>query len=103
MTVDCLDDPPVAKNDSATVTKNSGATAIPVMSNDTDVDGGPMAILSVTQPAHGAVATSGGGAVLTYKPKRKYCNNPPGTNKDTFKYTLNGGSTATVSMTVNCT
>jgi large repetitive protein len=72
------------------------------MSNDTDVDGGLMGILSVTQPAHGTVDTSGGGAVLTYKPSPDYCNTPPGTNQDTFTYTLNGGSTATVSMIVNC-
>jgi hypothetical protein len=102
MTVDCRDDPPVAKNDSATVTEDDGATAIPVMSNDTDVDGGPMGILSVTQPANGIVDTSGGGAVLTYKPNPVYCNAPPGSDTDTFTYTLNGGSTATVSMTVNC-
>jgi hypothetical protein len=102
MTVDCRDDPPVANNDSATVTEGDGATAIPVMSNDTDVDGGLMGILSVTQPAHGTVDTSGGGAVLTYKPSPDYCNTPPGTNQDTFTYTLNGGSTATVSMIVNC-
>jgi VCBS repeat-containing protein len=102
ITVDCVDDRPVANNDSATVTEDDSATSIPVMGNDTDVDGGPMGILSVTQPANGTVDTSGNGAVLTYKPNANYCNTPPGTNKDTFTYTLNGGNTATVSMTVNC-
>jgi hypothetical protein len=102
MTVDCVDDSPVANDDSATLSEDASATAIPVMSNDTDVDGGPMGILSVTQPANGTVDTSGGGAVLTYKPNANYCNTPPGTTKDTFTYTLNGGSTATVSMTVTC-
>jgi VCBS repeat-containing protein len=102
ITVDCADDPPVAHDDSATVTEDDGATVIPVMSNDTDVDGGPMGILSVTQPTNGTVDTSGGGAVLTYKPNANYCNTPPGTNKDTFSYTLNGGSTGQVSVTVTC-
>ena len=102
MTVDCVDDPPVANNDSATVTEDVPATAIPVLSNDTDLDGGQKGIASVTQPANGTVDTSGGGAVLTYKPNANYCNNPPGTNRDTFSYTLNGGSTAQVSVTVNC-
>ena len=102
MTVDCLDDPPVANNDSATVTEDDSRTQIPVLSNDTDVDGGQKGIASVTQPANGTVDTSGGGAVLSYKPNANYCNNPPGTNKDTFNYTLNGGSQATVSVTVNC-
>ncbi len=102
MTVDCVDDAPLANNDSATVSEDDGTTVIPVMSNDTDVDGGQMGILSVTQPANGTVDTSGGGAVLTYKPDADYCNTPPGTNKDTFTYTLNGGNSATVSMTVTC-
>src|SRR5678815_2819505 len=31
-----------------------------------------------------------------------YCNNPPGTTLDTFSYTLNGGSSATVTVTVTC-
>jgi VCBS repeat-containing protein len=102
LTVDCVDDAPVAVNDSGSVSEDADATSIPVMSNDTDIDGGQMGILSVTQPANGTVDTSGGGAVLTYKPNANYCNTPPGTNKDTFTYTLNGGSSATVSMTVNC-
>jgi VCBS repeat-containing protein len=102
MTVDCVDDAPVAVNDTGTVTEDDPATSIPVLANDTDVDGGQKGILSVTQPANGTVDTSGGGAVLTYTPNPNYCNTPPGTAKDTFTYTLNGGSTATVSMTVNC-
>ena len=41
MTVTCVDDPPVAVDDAATVTEDSGATAINVLANDTDIDGGP--------------------------------------------------------------
>ena len=40
-------------------------------------------------------------AALTYQPDPNYCNDPPGP-PDTFTYTLNGGSTATVSVTVTC-
>ena len=39
---------------------------------------------------------------MTYTPNANYCNTPPGTTPDTFTYTLNGGSTATVSVTVTC-
>ncbi len=102
MTVTCTDDPPVAVADSATVAEDSGATAVTVLSNDTDVDGGPKSVGSVTQPANGTVAITGGGAGLTYAPDADYCNSPPGTTLDTFTYTLNGGSSATVSMTVTC-
>ena len=36
--------------------------------NDTDLDGGPKTITSVTQPANGTVAITGGGTGLTYPP-----------------------------------
>ena len=50
-------------------------TAIAVLANDTDVDGGTMSIASVTQPANGAVVITGGGTgILTYQPNANYCN-----------------------------
>jgi VCBS repeat-containing protein len=100
--VECVDDLPAAVDDSPTVIEDSGANAVPVLANDTDIDGGPKSIASVTQPANGTVVITGGGAGLTYAPNAGYCNAPPGTTPDTFTYTLNGGSTATVSTTVEC-
>ena len=35
--------------------EDAGATAVAVLANDTDVDGGPKTIASVTQPANGTV------------------------------------------------
>jgi hypothetical protein len=100
MTVTCVDDPPVAVNDSPTVLEDSGATTVTVLANDTDVDGGPIAVASTTQPANGTVVDNG--ADVSYTPNPDYCNDPPGTAPDTFTYTLDGGSTATVSVTVTC-
>jgi uncharacterized repeat protein (TIGR01451 family) len=91
VTVTCVDDPPVAHNDSQTVAHDSGPTAIDVLANDTDVDGGPKSIASVTQPAHGMAL-----ADASYQPAAGYCG------PDSFTYTLNGGSTATVAITVTC-
>ena len=103
ITVNAVDDPPTAVADSATLSEDAAATAINVLANDTDADGGPMAIGSVTQPANGVVVITGGGAGLTYQPSANYCNNPPGTTLDSFSYTLTpGGSTATVTVTVDC-
>ena len=102
LTVVAVDDPPVAVNDSATVLEDAAATAIPVLTNDTDVDAGPKTIQTTSDPANGTVAITGGGTGLTYQPDPNYCNAPPGTTPDTFTYTLNGGSTATVSVTVTC-
>ncbi len=40
------------------------------------------------------------GSDLSYRPNPDYCNSA-GTTDD-FTYTLNGGSTATVAVSVNC-
>ncbi|MFO1422530.1 MAG: Ig-like domain-containing protein [Candidatus Competibacteraceae bacterium] len=103
ITITAVDDPPTAVNDLATVAEDAPATAIDVLANDTDPDGGPKTIASVTQPANGTVVITGGGTGLTYQPNPNYCNNPPGTTLDTFTYTLTpGGSTANVTVTVTC-
>ncbi|MDC8011166.1 tandem-95 repeat protein [Tahibacter soli] len=103
VTVTCVDDPPTAVADSATVLEDAAATAVNVLANDTDVDGGPKSVASVTQPANGTVVITGGGTGLTYQPNPNYCNTPPGTTLDTFSYTLTpGGSSTTVSVTVTC-
>jgi hypothetical protein len=100
MTVTCDDEAPVAFDDAATMDEDSAPTAIDVLVNDTDADGGPKLIQSATQPANGNVVVTGGGTGLTYEPAADYCND--GTPTDDFTYTLNGGSTATVSVTVTC-
>ncbi|MDQ3987538.1 MAG: Ig-like domain-containing protein, partial [Actinomycetota bacterium] len=106
ISVAATDDPPDAVNDSATVLEDAAATVVPVLSNDTDVDGGPKTISSATDPANGTVVLTGGSpgahTGLTYQPDPNYCNDPPGTTPDTFTYTINGGDSATVSMTVTC-
>ena len=56
ITVTPVDDPAVAGNDTATVDEDFGAVAIDVLLNDTDVDGGPKAIESLTAAANGSVA-----------------------------------------------
>ena len=98
--------PPTAVDDPATVAEDSGATAIPVLANDTDPEGDPRTITSATDPANGTVVLTGGtpGAHtgLTYQPDPNYCNDPDPAPVDTFDYTINGGDSATVSVTVTC-
>ena len=97
VTVTAADDAPTAVNDAATVGEDSDANAIDVLANDTDSDGGPKAVASATQPAHGtaAIVTTGPDTgKVTYTPAANY-HGP-----DSFTYTLNGGSAATVSITV---
>jgi hypothetical protein len=93
ITVDPVDDAPVAVADSATVDQDSGANAIDVLANDTDLDGGAKSIAAVTQGAHGSVTIADSG--VTYRPDAGYFG------ADSFSYTLDGGSVATVAVTVN--
>ena len=96
VTVTCVADPSVANDDSATVGEDSGATTIPVRANDTDADGIVEPVATVTQPANGSAAVTNSGADVSYTPAADYCGS------DSFTYTLDGGSSATVSLAVDC-
>jgi Bacterial Ig domain len=104
VTVNCVDDPPIAVNDDQTVAQDSAGNQFDLTLNDTDIDGGARTIASVTQPGHGAVTVTGSGLIAVYTPAAGYCNQLPGEPLDTFTYTLTPGtSSATVSVTVTCT
>jgi len=95
-----VDEAPVAADDAASMPEDAEPTSIDVLANDTDPDGGPMVVESVTQAANGTVEITGSGSGLTYAPNPGYCSDPG--SPDTFTYTLNRGSTATVEVTVTC-
>ncbi|MCM2315292.1 MAG: Ig-like domain-containing protein, partial [Thermoanaerobaculia bacterium] len=96
VTVTGVDDLPTAVADAATLLEDAGATAIPVLTNDTDPDGGTTAITGVTQGGNGAAVITGGGTGVTYQPNPGFCGT------DSFTYTITGGATATVTITVTC-
>ena len=102
VTVNCVDDGPTAVADSISLNEDSGSNTRTLTTNDTDIDGGPKTITAVTQPTHGSVSIGANTSQAVYTPDANYCNTPPGTALDTFTYTVNGGSSATVSVTVNC-
>ncbi|MCX7553670.1 Ig-like domain-containing protein, partial [Marinicella sp. S1101] len=88
------DSPPTAVADSYTVNEDSGTTSLDVTDNDTDPDGGPLNITAVGSASNGTAAQNGNN--INYTPNDDYCGS------DAFTYTLNGGSGATVNMTVDC-
>ncbi|MBL0042589.1 MAG: tandem-95 repeat protein [Xanthomonadales bacterium] len=96
VTVTCVDDAPVAVADSSTVNEDSGANTITVLANDTDIDGGTKLVTAVGAAANGTTAVGPAGANATYTPNANYCG------PDSFTYTITGGSSATVSVTVTC-
>ncbi len=88
--------PPTAVGDETSVDKDSGPNPIDVLANDANEDGGPIEVIAVGGAAHGSVAIAPGGGAVTYEPDDHYCG------ADLFTYTLNGGSSATVSVEVRC-
>ena len=92
--VTCVNDPPVAVDDTRTVSEDNGSTGFLPLVNDTDVEGDPISIIDVTDPAHGS--TTFNASSIVYTPDADYCG------PDSFDYTVNGGDTATVSVTVTC-
>jgi hypothetical protein len=102
ITINAVDDPPVAVADVLTVSEGSSENPFDVLANDTDIDGGPKTVVSVTQPAHGTALVVPGGISVAYTSAAGYCNEVPNAVNDTFTYTLNGGSSATVAVKVTC-
>jgi len=96
LTVTSVNDPPVANDDVAS-TPYQTAVAVPVLANDTDVDGGTLGVVSVGAATNGTVTIGPGGSV-TYTPAAGY------SGPDAFRYTVGDGAggtaTASVSVTV---
>ena len=88
--------PPVAFDDNANVLEDSGANVIGVLANDTDANGDTLAVVNVTQGAHGSVTNNG--SSVSYTPAADFFG------ADSFTYTVddgNGGQdTATVTVNV---
>jgi Ca2+-binding RTX toxin-like protein len=100
ITVNAVNDAPVAKDDSAT-TDEDNTTDIDVITNDTDVDNATsdLSVLSFTQPSHGTVTQNADGT-LKYTPAADY------NGSDSFTYMAKDpdnaeSNVATVSITVN--
>ena len=95
VTVNPIDDAPVANDDAATVDED-GSILIDVLANDTDVDGDALTITGVTPGANGAAVIENG--------RIRYTPNADFNGTDTIAYTMSDGTTsvgATVTVTVN--
>ncbi|MFI5428897.1 beta strand repeat-containing protein [Aeromicrobium sp. UC242_57] len=92
LAVTAHDDPSSAVDDTKTVAEDSGSTAIDVLANDVDPDGNGPEVTSVGQPEDGSVTRVDGD--VSYTPAANF------NGSTSFTYTLVGGSTATVTVTV---
>ena len=102
VTVNHVNHPPVANNDSYAVNQDTvlSVSAPGVLGNDTDVDGDALSAVLVSGPSHGSLVLHANGS-FTYTP------NPGFACVDSFQYKANDGTAdsnvATVTITVNDT
>ncbi len=82
ITVTPVNDPPTAGADAATTTANA-PVLINVLSNDSDIDGGPLSVLSSTNGSIGTVSCTPAGS-CTYTPAGS-------AGTDSFTYTVSDG------------
>jgi VCBS repeat-containing protein len=99
--VTCVNDAPVARDDSYTTTEDTPlVVAKPgVLGNDYDVDGDSLTAVLVSGPAHGTLTLNSDGS-FTYTPAENFCG------EDSFTYKAYDGelysNVATVRITVTC-
>jgi len=96
ITVNNVNDAPVANDDSATTNEDSAA-AIFVIANDTDIEKSSLTIVSFAQGANGRVERGVGAPFLWYTPDLNF------NGTDTFTYTIRDSSGATATATVSVT
>lgn len=85
VTVQTVDDPPVAAPDSASVPED-GSVLVDVLANDTDIDTGVLSIGSVQPGAHGTTAVEAG--------QVRYTPDPAWVGVDSFTYEARDGTSA---------
>jgi len=92
VTVESVNDNPVAVDDDADVLANT-ATTIDVLANDHDVDGDSLTIMATSSAQHGAVSVDNN--IVTYTPSLGY------EGYDSFVYDIVDGAGGTANATVN--
>ena len=103
ITVNAVNDAPVPAADTAATEEDTPVT-VPVLDNDTDVDGAlvPGSVIVVTPPAHGTTSVDGTTGALTYTPNADY------NGADSFEYQVSDdgaplpalSASATVDITI---
>ena len=93
--VNPVNDPPVALDDAAPTTSPGISVTVDVLSNDYDIDGDPIEVISISTPSYGTAKLNADGTI-TYTP------NPGFVGQDLFSYIISDdkGATATAEVIV---
>jgi large repetitive protein len=93
ITVNSVNDAPLAVTDVITTDEDT-PVIIHALTNDIDVDGDPLSVVSITNPLHGTAVVNTDGTI-TYTPEANF------NGTDAFEYTLTDGNGASSIATVN--
>ncbi|MEQ1637899.1 MAG: Ig-like domain-containing protein [Methylococcales bacterium] len=93
ITINPLNDAPVAQADTA-LASNGGTLAIPVLTNDSDLENSPLTPVIDTNPSNGSVSVDSAGLVV-------YTHNSSQTVADSFTYHVTDGDKVSNTATVN--
>ncbi|HEV2529069.1 MAG TPA: Ig-like domain-containing protein, partial [Thermomicrobiales bacterium] len=96
ITVLSVNDPPVARADSASTDEDT-AVSVNVLANDSDIDGNTLSIASFDQPTNGVVTRSSTFGTLVYTPNANF------SGTDSFIYTISDGQGGVDSAVVTIT
>lgn len=100
--ITCVNDAPVAHDDTVTVPENKAATLTTLTQNDTDVDGDALFVSAVSGSTGGTAAVNATTHVVTFTPAANLCGAAAGG----FNYTVSDGrggtSSAHVTVTITC-
>jgi hypothetical protein len=98
ITVNAINDSPIANNDVAGTDEDTSITTMDVRLNDTDIDGDTLLVLAGSPAASNGMVVNNNNGTFTYTPNTNFNGN------DNFSYTLsdsnNGSATGTVAITV---
>ncbi|MBX2862582.1 MAG: tandem-95 repeat protein, partial [Leptolyngbyaceae cyanobacterium MAG.088] len=94
ITVTSVNDVPLA-NDDAVTTKQNIAVEVPVLNNDTDIEGDPLTLLSASGASNGTIETQNN--QVLYTPNTDFVGT------DTFTYEVSDGNGGTDTAIVNVT
>ena len=85
----------VANDDEFTIDEDAGASSLAVLGNDTDADNDAIHVTGIGGAhEHGTATFTDGG--ISYTPDANYCGT------DSLTYSVTGGDTATVALTITC-
>ena len=97
-------EPPVADDEELDIPEDDPGTSIDVLDGDTDADGDPLSITSISEPEHGTAVLEDGGNGDPADDTIVYTPDPDYFGPDAFTYTVSdgrgGSDTASVTITV---